>query len=202
MSRKLDGRRYEEIGTAVADLIEDYGISYPVDLFALAETLGVRVITHRGGLPRGRAAARTEDGYTNVNNSANGPQFQIHLDQRKPTARRRFTLAHELGHIWLGHFTESAPASEEEREGEAHHFASNLLAPTPLICAWVPQLTVDGIARTFRLSEEAASLAHRRALRALNLQHPQGEYYGRIAASAVRAESEPDGGSSETRRSA
>lgn len=43
-------------------------------------------------------------------------------------AARRFTLAHELGHIVLGHEGESSAADRE-----ANHFAAHLLLPRPLL---------------------------------------------------------------------
>jgi len=55
----------------------------------------------------------------------------ITLNKNHPASRRRFTLAHELGHIVLGH--ESTLASDENEatrlEAEADAFASELLMP-------------------------------------------------------------------------
>ena len=42
MTRKLAYRRYEELKSLAADLIEDYALSYPLDPFELAATLGVQ----------------------------------------------------------------------------------------------------------------------------------------------------------------
>ena len=71
--------------------------------------------------------------------------------------RRRFTLAHELGHIVLNHRME-----EPWEEKEADHFASQLLAPRPLF----PILTIhsynmqspDTVSRLFGLSKAASEV--------------------------------------------
>lgn len=55
----------------------------------------------------------------------------ITLNETHPASRRRFTLAHELGHIVLGHES-SIAAEDDERERlerEADAFASELLMP-------------------------------------------------------------------------
>jgi len=51
VSRKLPYRRYEELKSLAADLIEDYALSYPLDPFEIAATLGVHVTVHEFGLP-------------------------------------------------------------------------------------------------------------------------------------------------------
>ncbi len=56
----------------------------------------------------------------------------ITLNGSHPASRRRFTLAHEVGHIVLGHET-TVPTDEIERsmlEAQADAFASELLMPT------------------------------------------------------------------------
>jgi Zn-dependent peptidase ImmA (M78 family) len=59
----------------------------------------------------------------------------IVVNSRQPLSRQRFTVAHELGHYYLGHerssFAEPGGASRQERAAE--RFAANLLMPA----AWV-----------------------------------------------------------------
>jgi Zn-dependent peptidase ImmA (M78 family) len=64
-----------------------------------------------------------------------------------PTGRQRFTIAHELGHLVLGHLDElhvdvSAREGSDERPGydsaqekAANEFAANLLMPAPWVKA-------------------------------------------------------------------
>jgi Zn-dependent peptidase ImmA (M78 family) len=58
-------------------------------------------------------------------------EWMIGLNQNHPASRRRFTLAHELGHIVLGHDSHAAAddgeAARFERDADA--FAASLLLP-------------------------------------------------------------------------
>lgn len=74
-------------------------------------------------------------------------------------ARLNFTLAHELGHILLGH-TSSEPA----REREADHFASCLLCPEPVRRRLLrrPELSAEDAAKCCFLSISAVQFALRR----------------------------------------
>ena len=69
--------------------------------------------------------------------------------------RRRFTQAHELGHILLGH-TRDGPAEEQE----ANRFAGELLMPAPVLAALGSRggrLRAREIAEWFFVSVSAAS---------------------------------------------
>ena len=69
--------------------------------------------------------------------------------------RRRFTQAHELGHILLGH-TRDGPAEEQE----ANRFAGELLMPAPVLAALGNRggrLRAREIAEWFFVSVSAAS---------------------------------------------
>ena len=61
--------------------------------------------------------------------------FRVIIDYNQILTRRRFTLAHELGHILLGHLLVDTPQgrtfdkSKPEMETQADIFASRLLAP-------------------------------------------------------------------------
>lgn len=47
--------------------------------------------------------------------------------------RRRFTIAHEIGHLLLGHVCTGVQESKSHNEKEADTFAGELLIPTALI---------------------------------------------------------------------
>ena len=74
--------------------------------------------------------------------------------------RRRFTLAHELGHIILKH-----SAEEDWEEKEADYFASQLLAPSPVLDLYGAAADAEFIARTFGLSKAASRIAANRHTR-------------------------------------
>jgi len=73
-----------------------------------------------------------------------------------PLSRQRFTLAHEVGHIYLGHTSDNP-----ENERQANAFAAELLMPRVLaarLLAGLPSRTdpADALARTFAVSTEMA----------------------------------------------
>jgi Zn-dependent peptidase ImmA (M78 family) len=61
----------------------------------------------------------------------------IVVNSRERRARQRFTIAHELGHYFLGHRRKSfaEPATDNRQERDAQRFAACLLMPA----AWVRQ---------------------------------------------------------------
>ena len=79
--------------------------------------------------------------FVTVNDQARG----IIVTTKLPLPIQRFTVAHELGHLLLGHRTSldekvgfegrNAPASRPAREAAADAFASELLAPKRLVLA-------------------------------------------------------------------
>ena len=80
--------------------------------------------------------------------------------------RARFTVAHEIGHIALGHpgnqprakaDPEREVATEPLLEKEANQFAAEFLIPTDLVN---PSMSADEISRRFQVSIDAA--AHRK----------------------------------------
>lgn len=84
-------------------------------------------------------------------------RYELFYDSHVYPLRLRFTLAHELAHIILGHNRED---SIEERE--ADYFASQLLAPHPLLVPMTINgynMTPDGISDVFRISKSAACVA-------------------------------------------
>lgn len=95
------------------------------------------------------------------------------LNKARPIYRQRFTLAHELGHIFLQHSKRDIYDPEEVREQdlfqgkkkppaeiEADTFASELLVPYDQLKKFEGNLSdVDKLARTFQVSNQAMTLA-------------------------------------------
>lgn len=188
MSRRLASRRYEELKDIAADLIEDYGFAYPLQPLQIADTWGVRVTLHRHWPPGFASAVGTDDGFTVPVESTHGTRFEVHLNAEMPPVRQRFTAMHELSHVTLAHPILPVMLSEDVAEAEANHLASYLLAPDVLVRAWVPTLSVFGIAHEFGLSAEAARLTHARVLRALQRGSRDEARDQRILAAATRSE--------------
>lgn len=190
MRPRLSRERYNDLKIAAADLIEDYGLAYPLEPREIADILGAQIVEYRHGLPDLASALRTQDGFTESNITEYGYSFRIHLNSAQPAIRQRFTITHECGHIWLDHLIENAHNSHEIMEIEANFFASYLLAPDVLIQRWLPDFTITAIASQFSLSTEAATNAHRRYVNALNLGVIGQAHDLRIASSARRRTSD------------
>lgn len=186
MTRKLPYRRYEELKSLAADLIEDYALSYPLDPFEIAAALGMHVTVHEFGLPPAAWFCGTKDGYRTPAQSKHGLKFKTHLNGATSLLRRRFTLMHEIAHVWLDHLRAAGPDCENVAEAEANFLAAYLLAPDALVVAWVEDLTVAGIAQEFQVSDEAAAIIQHRVMRMLNGNAGRRGYDRRIASSAVR----------------
>jgi len=91
----------------------------------------------------------------------------IVVNKRHPYERRRFTAAHELGHLFLEHpgrsFDEASPRKKPV-ERQAALFAANLLMPLPQITEAEkayranPQHLVGNLAELFHVSVQAMRL--------------------------------------------
>lgn len=101
--------------------------------------------------------------------------YELFYDAQANRRRMRFTLAHELGHIVLGHHQE-----QPWEEKEADYFASQLLAPRPvfnvLALRGLDTSDPEFIARTFYLSKAAAEIAAR-----VPIHQPDGILYKSVA---------------------
>lgn len=186
MSRLINRDRYVTLKSLVADLIEDYGVAYPIDPLAIASQFGAEVFFHKHGLPPVANELHTSDGFTEVGRTAFGVSFRIHINGAMPEARQRFTLAHECAHIWLDHLVDINRSSLEICEQEANFFASYLLAPDVLINEWVSTGQVVEIANKFNVSFEAATLIFKRYVKALSLGSLDEDFDDRIRKSATR----------------
>ncbi len=179
---------WEPIAAEIPDGLPDYERGYlaayrfreryelsdsPIpDLAMLADEVGVVVAR----LPLGGAGA--PDGCSAVDPETFAAYVLVNSD--KPRVRRRFTIAHELGHLFMGHLEGGQVAIDESlnerapQEREANAFAAGLLMPEKGVLGAVERLMkrldendpmghIVWLADSFGVSEEAA------AYRMLNL---------------------------------
>lgn len=102
-------------------------ISFPVSLMEIAEKLGYKVVCFK-----------VNDKNANVSGAVLYDEKTIYLNPYDNRERQRFTLAHEIAHIVLGHKTDGKyidyrdcidkPITQEEID--ANKFAAELLMPT------------------------------------------------------------------------
>lgn len=145
-------------------LLECHIDRLPVDLNAVCRALEVRAVTYKAA---GRLIA--ERGLSGIAGQSDGLTFYagglpvILYNSGCTAGRIRFTVAHELGHIVLGHVApgcvtvanrEPAPTDSPE-ETAANQFAARLLAPACVL--WGLNLhTPEEIAVACRISNQAA----------------------------------------------
>ena len=98
-----------------------------------------------------------------------GERSIIRLNSSLPPTRRRFTLAHELGHLILGVPTvvgesfEGMFGSDSDEERQVNDLASELLIPTDIVKSSIPDLPVvaaalKNLAKRSDVSELAAAI--------------------------------------------
>lgn len=82
----------------------------------------------------------------------------IGFNENDPWCRQRFTVAHEIGHLFLGH-TCNNDADGAHNEKEAHLFAAELLIPTSFLKKDFKKMrSIPDLARLYRVSQEAMSI--------------------------------------------
>jgi len=147
------------------DILSGYASSYPVDVVAAAEAIGVRVLFDQ--LPDGVSGKIQKD-------ERGG--YYIVANKDEPRVRQRFTIAHELGHYiyhrsLIGDGIQDTAAYrapdpkvydttplEPFHEAQANRFAANLLMPRWLIRKAQtshPDYSHADLARLFEVSEDA-----------------------------------------------
>ncbi len=93
-------------------------------------------------------------------------RFFIIYRDTEPSSRCRFTIAHELGHIFLGHLLINTPqyrtfSIRDDNESEANVFARDLLAPACVLHE-LKVFNARDIANLCNISLEAAEFRSKR----------------------------------------
>lgn len=191
---RLPSYRYEQIkwdAVSLLDFAEEN--SAPIDPFAIASKLGIHVIAYGALGNEGRTACLkvSKSGFRYCLEGSDGNVTQyIYYSERKPMGHIRFTILHEIGHIFFGHLQESDVA-----EAEANFFAKYLIAPPALVDLIHPNDYLD-IAYTFQLSKENAQHSWNYYQKWLHVRsHGSGDYEKRLLAMFSVAETSKGGDS-------
>lgn len=128
----------------------------PVKLIPIAEAMGIRVFKRQG---------MSESGIVDYDEL--GPRIIFNPDE--PNVRQRFTVAHEIGHVALGHVKQGGKMYRDDvrmffstekspEETEANQFAARLLMPADHVKTTfykMPDLSIRDMADIFKVSEAA-----------------------------------------------
>lgn len=133
------------------------GVTLPVPLISIANKMGISVFKRQDMAYSGEVSIG-EDGLA-----------KIVFNTDEPTVRQRFTVAHEIGHVALGHVKPGGKEFRDEakdffssvrspNEVAANKFAAELLMPADSVrfCFLkMGSLSVDEIAKVFNVSTAA-----------------------------------------------
>lgn len=122
---------------AERETIAEFLRDAPVSLSALANSLGLRVISAK--LPNGISGEIRPDHEARAG-------YTIRVNKNDPARRQRFTVAHEIGHYLL-HRDEIGDGITDDvlyrsslsdaREAQANRMAADLLMPRPIVNVWI-----------------------------------------------------------------
>lgn len=147
--------KYKNIRNAAWQVLIDYNIcSLPIQLSDITDRLGIKTV----GNSYVQELKFDERGATlNINNN-----WYIVVDDTASVPSQRFTVAHELGHILLGHMMIDKIkyrtfGKRNEEEQAADMFAARLLAPACILHE-IGALTTEQIQKTCNISYTAAKI--------------------------------------------
>lgn len=142
----LTKEQYEYIEESVLDTFEAAGIStFPINVFELCHKLKIRVVKYSDY--SSEFIDYSDDAYSLYN--PNKQECVIVYNNAIESARVKFSIMHEIGHIQLDH--EKRKLTDAEKEAEADTFAQKALAPVGLILKLGLKTDVQ-ISTTFQVS--------------------------------------------------
>lgn len=151
----------------IIDIIEQYTSSAPVDIVGMAKALGIKV--------NQKALENSVSGSLHKINE----EFVITVNSPHSDNRKRFTVAHEIGHFMLhdhligeGIYDNMVYRSDDDRqnpninqthETEANRFAAGILMPEPLVNKLRSKgvASIPSLANALGVSEQAMSIRMR-----------------------------------------
>ncbi len=131
---------------------------YPIDPFEIARRLGYHVVAY-SDLPIDKWCDVYDESVDGCSEYLLNPEtgmyeyYIYYNDVESGWQRQRWTILHEIGHIYLGHHDMDIPY--QRAESEANYFAKYSIAPYPLINHTKCEDPTE-ISNTFDVSWEAS----------------------------------------------
>lgn len=149
----LHATRYDQIKHEVLFMYEECEVvSYPIDCYEIAQKLCYILVPYSSLTDHQLRLAMefSSDGFSVLRKMPDTGMYRwfIFYNDFNNKQRQRWTIFHEIGHIYLGHF-ECDDLSDEEKEAEANFFAKYSIAPPPLVniakceCPWDVAVVFD-----------------------------------------------------------
>lgn len=149
----LSQKRKSEIKKAVVQTIRDAGINtLPVNMTLIFEFYKWGYLSYEEAAERGIDIQSSKDGYTLAKFTSGQWEYTILFNSTFIPQRIRWTLAHEIGHIVLGHAGQQEINKAENEE--AQYFAEQLLSPIAVVAKLGAKNNED-IMRMCNISNEA-----------------------------------------------
>ena len=147
----------------LSDILKEFHKEAPISVVAIAKKLGIKVYRTRDFDDRISGLIQKDERYGGKSG------YAIYTNANHPITRRRFTIAHEIGHFVLHHDLIGDGITDDglyrsrlrgELESAANRFAANLLMPNELVWKFIEQGvdTVEELAKKFKVSESAMSI--------------------------------------------
>ena len=127
---------------------QGFAEEYPIDIFDICKNLGIE--TEKANI---RALHGLSINCLGIR--------KIYYSRNLPVNRQRFTVAHELGHLLLGHagiHFDQHQASTPRLERQANQFAAELLVPKIALSRIWHQHSVIRLAKMFQVSYDCMVL--------------------------------------------
>ena len=158
---QLTHSQCDEVKQDVADMFEECDIhTWPIDCFEIARKLHYVLRPYSSLSPEELIDAYNEDpdGFSKVEMNPETEMYQYVIYYNDATGnegRIRWTIFHEIGHIYRGHHDNPDDSNSEIEEAEADLFAKYAIAPPPPI-RYLKITRPEEIQDTFCTSLEAS----------------------------------------------
>lgn len=162
--------KYKNVRNSVWQALLDFNVTkLPVSVNGIAKQLGIKVIKNSD-------IHELQNGERGVTLFKNG-HWYIVFDDTESVSVCRFTVAHEIGHILLGHILVTGTkyrtfAKRDEEEQAADMFAARLLAPACVLHE-LQALSAEQIAKVCNISISAAVVRSER----MQVLEARNKYY-------------------------